>query len=706
MERVRGQRLDAHAADQQLDSRQRLALLARICDAVEHAHQKGIVHRDLKPGNILVDETGQPKILDFGVARATDSDLQATMHTQIGAIVGTLPYMSPEQVGADPAELDTRSDVYALGVILFELLSGRLPYDLKQKALPEAVRIIREDDPTRLTVVNRAFRGDVDTIVSKALSKEKSRRYQSAADLAADIRRYLDDEPIVARPSSTAYQFRKFAARNKALVGGLVAVFVVLVLGTLYSSMQAVKARRAEAKARAVNDFLKEMLSSVDPEQMKGRDITVRQVLDEAAKRVGNDSFAEHPEIESSVRETIGTTYRSLGHYAEAETQLRAALDAARTASGADSSDVASAMNSLALVLGNRDDTEGAERLFRDALEIWRREGMKADVAIGLNNLGWLLAGQGDVANATAMLRESVDIRRRLLDEDPSFLAAALDNLASIQTGEGESEEAEALYREALALRRKSLGNDHPIVALTLDNLGELLRIRGDLDAAEPLYREALAIERKILGNDHPDVAVTLNNLGLLLKTRGDLDAAEPLYRESLAIRRKAYDSEHPALISALSNLGNLLIDKGNAKDAEPLFLESLAVSRRALPARHPNIGWPLSGLGLCLIRQGRHTEAEPLLREALAIREERLPEGDWVIAATASLLGEALVGLKRFEEAEPLILRGYEGMKDDAAVPALRKREAAERVERLYAAWGKPERAHRQGPPSGQLPR
>ena len=255
MELIKGVPLTEYAAQKNLGTRERLELVARICDAVYHAHQKGVIHRDLKPGNILVDESGQPKILDFGVARATDSDIQqTTMQTDIGQLIGTVPYMSPEQVSGDPNDLDTRSDVYALGVIAYELLAGRLPYDLQKKMIHEAVRVIREEDPTRLSSINRTLRGDIETIVAKALEKDKQRRYQSAEALGSDIRRYLKDEPITARPASTWYQAGKFARRNKVLVGGVAATFAVLVAGIIGVSLmlqRALEAERDELLARA-----------------------------------------------------------------------------------------------------------------------------------------------------------------------------------------------------------------------------------------------------------------------------------------------------------------------------------------------------------------------------------------------------------------------------------------------------------------------
>ncbi|MGA3317752.1 MAG: serine/threonine-protein kinase [Candidatus Korobacteraceae bacterium] len=255
MELIHGKPLDEYADVQHLNMRQRLALMIQVCEAVQHAHQRGIIHRDLKPGNILVDESGQPKILDFGLARVTDSDTGATRQTDMGQLLGTLAYMSPEQVTADPLALDTRSDVYALGVILYELLAGKMPYTLTRH-LHEVVRTIQEVDPVPLSTVNRLYRGDIETIVAKALEKDKERRYASAAGLSGDIRRYLEDQPITAKPASTSYQLQKFARRHKALAAGASAVLLVLAAGVVASTWEAVQARRAEASAQAVNDFL------------------------------------------------------------------------------------------------------------------------------------------------------------------------------------------------------------------------------------------------------------------------------------------------------------------------------------------------------------------------------------------------------------------------------------------------------------------
>ena len=429
MEFIRGDSLRVHAASRRLNTRERLALIVKVCDAVQHAHQRGIIHRDLKPGNILVDESGQPKILDFGVARVTDSDAYATRQTDVGQLVGTLAYMSPEQVSADPLALDVRSDVYALGVILYELLAGQLPYAIGRQ-LHEVTRAIREEDPARLSSISRVYRGDIETIVAKALEKEKTRRYGSAADLASDIGRHLRDEPIAARPPSTVYQLRKFARRHQALVWGIAAVFVVLVAGIIASTWQAARATRAEqaakaeaATATAINDFLLNDLLSQAAAQSQARadvtpdpDLKVRTALDRAATRI-EGKFDTQPVVAASIHMTIGNAYRELGLLTEAEQHHTRAVDLRRR------------------VLGEE----------------------HADTLSGDNNLGQLHREQGKYAEAEHVLTRTLQVRQRVLGEEHPETLITMANLGLVLHEQGKYAEAEPILSRSWK-RRNAFG--------------------------------------------------------------------------------------------------------------------------------------------------------------------------------------------------------------------------------------------------------
>ncbi len=674
MEYIQGRPLMEFVKQHHLTVRQQLGLMSEICDAVHHAHQKGVIHRDLKPANILVEETGglerHPKILDFGVARAVHSDLQLlTMHTEVGQLVGTLSYMSPEQVAGRPDELDVRSDVYALGVILYEMLAGRLPYDLRDHSIAEAGSVIREQEPSRLSSIDSALRGEIETIVAKALAKEKDRRYQSAMELGDDIRRFLQDEPIVARPASRAYQIRKFAKRNKAIVGGVAAVFVTLILGIIGIGVALLRATEAErtalqrseeslrslAKAAAVSNFLQEMLSSVDPAKALGREVTIRQALDEAAAKIDSGLLKDQPDIEADLRTTVGTTYLALGHYAQAEPQLRAALDIRRLLHG---------------------DTH-------------------ADVAASLDNLASLFSAQGRHSDQESLLREALGIQRRLHGDRHVDVASTMQSLGAALRTQHKYQEAEPFYRSALAMRRELLGAKHIDVAQTVNSLALLLQNQGDYAAAEPLFREALAMRRKLLGDPHPIVADGINNLAGLLQLRGHRSEAESLLREALDMRRKLLGSEHPAVAQSLNNLAFLLYENGNP-EAEPLYREALAIWRKTLPEGHTDIGNVTAGLGSVLLAKRAFDEAEPMLRESLSIREATLPEGHWQRFGSMSALGAALAGQGRFADAEPLLIRGYERLRDQPQVAQKRKQQALQRIIDLYESWNRTELASR----------
>jgi tetratricopeptide (TPR) repeat protein len=745
MELVRGRRLDAYIAAKRPTLRERLELVAAIADAVQHAHHRGIIHRDLKPANILVTDAGQPKVLDFGIARAAHDGVLTTMHTAAGEVLGTLSYMSPEQIAGDVSSIDTRSDVYALGVILYEVLAERPPYELDRKSLAEAARIISDSEPTRLTAATRAVPADVETIVSKALEKEKERRYSSAADLAEDIRRYLRDEPITARPPSAAYQARRFARRHKALVGGIAASMVLLLAGVIATTWQAVRATRAErvaearareaegerAKAEAVTTFLTEMLASVDPAQAKGRDVSVREALDAAAAKIDAGAMKAQPAVESAVRNAIGSTYGGLGLFEEAERQLRAA-EALQARAGATALERGETQNRLVNVLYQRGKYPEAIKSAEQAVAL-RRQALgpsHKDVATSLDDLGAVLMASGDMARAEPLMRESLAMRRRLLPPNDPLLAVGLNNLAYLTWRKGSLDEAEAMYREALAIDRQALGNDHPEIATRLINLVVLLGEKGRRDLGAPLAEEAVAIRRKVQGGRHPAMANALDAYAGVLEDLGRDAEAEAMLRESLDIARAGFGEVHIETAREQHHLAVLLWKQGKYSEAEPYFQAAVAsmekthgpahrITRGAIANHAHNLNGlgqhraaeaasrdalaryrqapadklipgALLALGQALTAQGRHAEAVTVLREALEkldlAAERRRP---WWKGDIQSTLGAVLLTTGNATDAAPLLVAGAEALREQPAAPPARRRAAIERLAAYYDSTG-----------------
>ena len=668
MEYVRGRSLMDYAQASHLGTRQRLDLLAKICDAVQHAHQKGIIHRDLKPANILVTEEGQPKILDFGVARATDADIQATtIQTDVGQLVGTIPYMSPEQAGGDVTELDTRSDVYALGVLGYELLAGRLPYDLSKKMIHEAVRVIREDDPTPLSSIDRVFRGDVETIIAKALQKERIQRYQNASDLGSDIRRYLSDQPIVARPASVGYQLRKFAKRNKALVAGVAAVFIVLSGGIVTTSValareseqrslaeqrqqQAEAARDAESEARAeaqqrqqeaevasreaqrqaeiaqtINDFLTDdLLAAVAPsaEQGKGKDVLMRDVLVVAGKSIEEASkpggrFEGKPLIEASIRATLGETYLKLGEYAAAEPHLERDRMLRRRELGEEHPDTLGSMNTLANLYNDQGRYDEAEPLFLRTLEISKRilGAEHPRTLASMNNLASLYKNQGRYDDAEPLYLRTLEIRKRILGAEHPRTLDSMGNLACLYTYQGRYDEAEPLSLRTLEIRKRILGAEHPRTLNSMNILAIVYKNQGRYDEAEPLYLRTIEISKRILGAEHPGTLAAMGNLAFQYLIQGRYDEAEPLYLRTLEIRKRILGTEHPGTFASMSNLAGLYRNQGRYDEAEPLYLRTLEISKRILGTEHPDTLKSMRNLTNLYGKQGRMNDARPLVR-------------------------------------------------------------------------------------------
>jgi tetratricopeptide (TPR) repeat protein len=704
MELIHGRPLLQHADEHHLHTRQRLELMARVCEAVHHAHQRGLIHRDLKPGNILVDEAGQPKILDFGVARVTDSDVEATQQTDVGQLVGTLAYMSPEQVLADPLALDTRSDVYALGVILYQLLAGRLPYHIGPK-VHEAVRAIQEDDPAPLSSISREYRGDVETIVAKALAKDKARRYDSAADLAGDIRRYLQDEPIIARPPSAIYQLEKFARRHKALMTATAVVFVVLVGGIIVSTRETVLARQAEQTAEAVNDFLQnDLLAQASTANQSGPStkpdphLEVRTALDRAAARIAG-KFARQPEVEAAIRDTLGQTYKDLGQYPEAGKHLERALDLNRRVLGTENQKTLTTMRHLGAVAQLQGKYPKAEALLNQTLQIQRRVlgPEHPDTLSSMNGLANVYRLQGKYAQAEELYNHTLEIERRVLGPERPETLESMNGLANAYRLQGKCAQAEVLHSQVLEIKRRVLGPEHPSTLASLNNLANVYNCRGKYAQVELLDRQALEIKRRVLGPEHPDTLASMNNLAGAYHLQGKYAQAEELFNQALEISRRVLGPDHPYTLNFFSAMAAMYQRQGKYDKAETFVAKALAAQRHTLGSENPNTIDTAADLALAYQSQGKFADSEPLAREAVEFNRKKRPD-DWQRFRAESLLGTSLAGQKQYAEAEPLLLEGYRGMaarRDRTAIPEWYHLErAANSIVQLYVNWGKPEKA------------
>jgi tetratricopeptide (TPR) repeat protein len=700
-----------------------------------------------------VDESGQPKILDFGVARLTGVDSHATRQTDVGHLVGTLAYMSPEQALADPLELDTRSDVYALGVILFELLAGRLPYKVSRQ-LHEAVRTIREEDPARLSSVSRAYRGDIETIAAKALEKDKVRRYSSAAELASDIQRYLKDEPIVARRPGTAYQLQKFARRHRALVAGVASVFAVLIAGIITSARQATRALHAEqaalrerdralsaeygatiernravaaetqavqqrnraiaekqradsesATAKAINDFLQNDLLAQASASAQARpgtkpdpDLKVRTALDRSAARIAG-KFGKQPLVEASIRQTMGNTYRDLGVYPDAERQMDRALELRRRVLGEEHPDTLGSMSNLALLYLYQGKYALAEPIFAKVVDLQRRvlgDG-HPDTLTSMSNLTLMYRFQSKYTQAEPLVRKVLDGRLRVLGEEHPDTLTSMDNLAVICRSQGKYAEAERLFMKVGEVRRRVLGESHLDTLTGMNDLANLYQVQGKYAQAEPLFTKAVAAWIGSLGEEHPYTLVGMNNLAVAYRAQGKYPQAEPLFTKVLEIRRRLLGDDHPDTLITLNNLARLYRSQGNYAQAEPLYIKVLEVRRRVLGPESPATTNVMASLGQVRLSQQRYAEAESLLREALNGQTKIAPDG-WERYDSQSMLGATFAAQARFGEAEPLLVAGYQGLlQRKTAIPWEARstlEQAGERIVQLYRDWGKPEKA------------
>ena len=735
MEYVEGQPIAESCDRRDLALRERIELFLTVCSAVHFAHQNLVVHRDLKPGNILVTPEGHPKLLDFGIAKLLDPEPASGLTpTVTGQRMMTPDYASPEQVRGEP--ISTASDVYSLGVLLYELLTGRRPYRLNSESPVEVLRLICEQEPQRPSIavlsepesseagpppltegaelparpevarrrLRRRLAGDLDNIVLMAMRKEPRHRYASVEQLAADLKRYLDGRPVSARKATLRYRCAKFVRRNRWAVAALAALVAASLGFGVVMGMQRAEISRerdlvAEERNRAekVTEFLIDLFEVADPSRARGETLTAPQILEAGSRKLAFE-LEDQPRLRATLMDTVGMIYLKIGLYDDARPLLQSALETRRQLLGEDPAGEAESLQHVAELGFWEGDLDAAESLFGQALAMQR--GLFGDdhpeVAESLTGLGRLLNRKGDYAAAEPVLREALAMRRRLFGDEHLEVAESLQFLGGLLVaGKSDFAAAEPLLREALATHRKLLGPEDLTVAATLTFLGQLVFLRGDHQAAEPMYWEALEIRRKLLGDEHLLVAHSLNNLANTLRySKPDaIHEVEQLLRQSLEIYRLISD-EYPTLVIALSNLGITRYEMGDYDKAEEYLRESLALCRKLQGDRAPQMGIVRTWLAETLIARGDPVAGDAQVQEALGILRQSFPEEHWWVLHAQSTRAAALIDFERYPEAERLLLDSYPKLREKMGERDPLTRRALDRVIHLYEAWGRPDKA------------
>ena len=708
MEYVPGLPITEYCDQHLLQIGERLQLFIQACEGVQHAHQKAIIHRDLKPANILVmkvDGKAQPRIIDFGLAKATTTEqADQTLLTRFGNLMGTPGYMSPEQLDPQMRDIDTRADVYSLGVILYVLLTGLQPFETKRRhtpALDEWLRRLREEEPpapsTKVSAdretgrdiaaergverkqLARLLHGDLDSIAMKALERDRERRYATPLELAADLRRHLNHEPIVARPASAAYRLRKYARRYRVAAGAVAGL--LLVLGA-FSIMQAIhlrettrerdranlerdragqerdRANQERDRATRIADFMTGIFKVPDPSEARGNSVTAREILDKASNEIGK-GLAQDPDVQSQMVYEMAGTYNDLGLHARAQALAQRALDARMSLHGSADPRTLQSTTQLGWILHMEGHDSDAEPLERRALADERRV-LGADDPLTLetaDDLGMTLKTLGQFTEAETLERATIDAATRRLGPENALTMQSVNHLGSILFYEGHSADAEKVLRTALDVDRRVWGPDHPETMMALTTLALSLHHQNRFAEAEQLYREILAASERVLGADHRSTAIAMANLADVLNDEGHLPQATILYREALATLSRTLGPNHPSTLLCELNLTRLLRTEGHLQEAEKMQRETLAAEIRAHGAAYPDTWLSQSELAETLILEHRYAAAEQLAREAFDIQLRSLGPRHRDVLDTLERLGMAMAFNHHYAQAQSLFV-------------------------------------------------
>ncbi|HEX5228358.1 MAG TPA: serine/threonine-protein kinase [Bryobacteraceae bacterium] len=664
MEYASGEPITTYCDRHRLTTRARLELFGQVCEAVQHAHQKAIIHRDLKPSNILVTEVDgrpTPKIIDFGIAKALSQNLTDETHlTKMGALMGTPEYMSPEQALSSGEDIDTRTDVYSLGVVLYELLAGERPIEMHRIPLAEFLERLRDDDPprpsTRITGqaattstevarkrqtepahLARQLNGDLDAIALKALEKDRSRRYSTPMELAADIRRYLNHEPVTARAPSASYRAGKYIRRHRYVVSAAAFALLLLVAFVVAQTVQLRRTTRERDRANRVTDFVTRMFKVSNPSEARGNTITAREILDKSSNEI-ETGLAKDPEDQAQMMHVMANVYFGLGLLPKAESLARRAVDLRKRVLGASRPETLDSMALLAEVLNEENKEKEAEQLCRETLEARRRvQGPdRRETLESMRMLGSILNQEGRYAEAEAIHRELAERSTRVFGRDDQMTVSTMHQLAVDLAYEGKSPEAEKVFREILAFESGRNPFDSPLVLAARIDLGACLQQEEHFAEAEKIYNELIPDARRVLGPDHPRTLLAMGNLALAYAYENKLSAAEKLFREALDVKRKVLGPEHRSTTVTMGNLADVLRMEGNYSESERLFRETIAIQRRTLGPTHSDVLNGLHGLGELLRNEKRYADAEKVLQECLQAQRKTLGDDHPDTASTA----------------------------------------------------------------------
>jgi non-specific serine/threonine protein kinase/serine/threonine-protein kinase len=606
MEYVAGMPITDYCDKHRLNLRQRMELFILVCEGVQHAHQKAIIHRDLKPSNILVSEIDgkpMPRIIDFGVAKATSQKLSGgTMHTQLGSVIGTLGYMSPEQADSAGEDIDTRTDVYSLGAILYELLVSALPLDLHQLAFDEVLHRLRDQDAprpsTRLRTLGessamaaknrgadaptlvRQLRGDPDAIALKALEKDRKRRYASASDLAVDIGRYLRNEPVTALPPSAAYRTRKYVRRHRLGVAMAGAGLLLLVGFAVVQAVELRRISRERDRADRISQFMMKMFKVSNPSEARGNSVTAREILDKASQQIGG-GLNDDPELRARLIGTMAQTYAGLGLYGRAQALSQEALAIEQPLLGANHRLTLSTESELAQDIRAQGHLVEAEQRLRTTLTAQQKAlgPDDPDTIATMDRLGYALSNEAHHTEAEALFRQTLPAERRVFGPDDAQTMNTLNELAQTLTVQGRYAEADQIYTELIAAQRQSLGADHPATLLSMEHAAENLTEEGRYGEAEKLENEVIAAQTRVLGPDHPQTLRTETFLAITLMKEGRFAEADKLQTQVIAAKRRVLGPSHASTLQSMEFEALALSGEGRYAESDKMFQEVIDIA-------------------------------------------------------------------------------------------------------------------------------